>query len=150
MPRIRKSIEISAPLEDIFSFVADYRNARHFLQGFSEFQAITKSQSGLGAKARASGKFWGLPVNTILEITEFELNRRIVSKSVSGIKSSSVWIFEPGKKGTKVFFTAEYTVPGLMLGRLMENLVEKDVAENNRQTLINLKRIMEKRAGTIS
>lgn len=149
MARIRKSIEIEAPLEDIFSFVADYRNARHFLQSFSEFQAITKSQRGLGAKARASGKFWGLPVITVLEITEFELNKRIVSKSVSGIRSSSIWTFEPGRKGTRVTFTAEYTVPGLMIGRLMENLIEKDVEENTRHTLINLKRLMEKRMETV-
>jgi uncharacterized membrane protein len=144
VPRVRKSIEINAPLEDVFAYVADYRNAKDFLEGFTEFQAVTGQFSGLGARARASGKFWGVPVSTVLEISEFEENQCLVSRSVAGIRSSSAWGFQTTKKGVKVTFTAEYSVPGLMIGHLMERLIEKDVEANTRQSLINLKRIMER------
>ena len=147
MAEIVKAIDIAAPVEVVFDYVTDPRNALNFMPNFTKFDPIGRPERGLGAKVEAHGTAFGMQFKTILEIVEFVKNRRFVSRTTEGIKSTSTWQFEPlPDGGTEVTFISEYNLPGRMLGRLFDKIVmEKDIEKNTIQTLVNLKKILENR-----
>lgn len=144
MLRIRESIEVGAPVETVFEFVADFRNALQWMHGFHRFEPLTKQTSGKGAKVRAAGRLGGFPVATELEIVEFVPNRRLVSVSDSGLRSNSAWLFEPIAQGTRVSFVASYEVPRGIIGRVLSTVwLHRQLVDYTWKSLRNLKRIME-------
>ena len=145
MAEIVKAIDINAPVEKVFNYVADAHNALTYMPNFSRFQPVGQPESGLGAKVEAAGEMMGIHFNTVLEIIEFEDNRKLVSRSTQGIKSLSRWQFKPlPNGGTEVTFVSDYSLPGSMLGRLFDKLImEKEVEKNTVQTLVNLKKVLE-------
>lgn len=145
MAEIIKCIDIDAPVEVVFDYVANPRNALNFMPNFTKFQPCGLPERGLGAKVEAAGSFLGMNFKTELEIVEFEQNKKLVSRSTQGVKSTSVWQFKPRPEGgTEVTFVSDYTLPGSKLGWLLDKmLMEKDVEKNTVQTLVNLKKVLE-------
>lgn len=144
MLRIHETIEIEAPVESVFEFVADFRNALQWMHGFHEFKPLTRQSSGKGAKVRAAGRLTGVPVVTELEIVEFIPNRRLVSVSNSGLRSTSTWLFEPIARGTRVSFVADYEIPRGVIGRVLGTVwLHKQLIGHTWKSLRNLKRTME-------
>jgi len=145
MAEIVKSIDIEAPVEVVFDYVANPRNALTYLPNFTKFQPAGQPEQGLGAKVNAAGNFLGMHFETQLEIVEFEQNKKLISRSSQGVKSSSVWQFRPlPNGGTEVTFISDYTLPGRMLGWMLDKLLmEKDVEKNTVETLVNLKKVIE-------
>lgn len=145
MAEIVKSIDIEAPVEVVFEYVANARNALNYMPNFTKFEPVGQPERGLGAKVEAAGHFLGMHFSTELEIVEFEENQKLVSRSTKGVKSTSTWQFKPlPNGGTEVTFVSDYQLPGRKLGWLLDKmLMEKDVEKNTVQTLVNLKKIME-------
>ncbi len=145
MAEIVKSIDIDMPVEAVFEYVANPFNALTYMPNFTKFQPVGQPEKGLGAKVEAAGNFLGLQFKTELEIVEFDQNKRLVSRSTQGVKSYSIWQFKPlPNNRTEVTFISDYTLPGRMLGWMLDKmLLEKDVEKNTVQTLVNLKKVME-------
>lgn len=143
MRRIHESIEIAAPIETVFEFVADFRNALKWMHGFHKFEAISKETVGQGARVQAAGKLRGFPITTELEIVEFVPNRKIVSLSRSVVKSTSAWLFEPTERGTIVSFVAQYEPPRGLVGSFANMALRKELADHTWKSLVKLKRIVE-------
>ena len=144
MHEIKESIDIAAPVETVFDFVADFRNALRWMHGFNRFEPITSQTRGTGAKVRASGRIGGVPISTELEITQYLPNRKIVSVSNHGLKSLSAWLFEPKGTGTKVSFIGYYDLPRGPLGALMSwGFINDLLLEHTWKSLKNLKKVME-------
>ncbi len=147
MAEISKSIDINAPVEVIFNFVTDPHNTIKYSPQFTKFEPVGSQERGLGAKVEAAGNYMGITIKTTLEVTEFEQNKRFVSHSTSGVKSVTIWEFkEISPDKTEVIFTSDYSMPGKRLGWLLDKmLIEKDVEKTTIETLVNLKKIMEKK-----
>ena len=147
MAEIKKAIDINAPLEKVFDYVADASKALTFMPNFTRFEPLGQPRRGLGARVAAAGTVFGMPFKTQLEIVEFEENRRFVSHSTQGVKSVSTWEFRAlPDGGTEVTFISDYQMPGGMLGRLFDGAVmAKEVEKNTVQTLVNLKKVIEGR-----
>ncbi len=145
MAEIVKCIDIDAPVEAIFEYVANPHNALTYMPNFTRFAPVGEPERGLGAKVEAAGQFLGMNFKTQLEIVEFEENKKLVSRSTQGVKSVSVWQFKPlPTGGTEVTFISDYSLPGKMLGWMLDKmLMEKDVEKNTVQTLVNLKKVLE-------
>lgn len=145
MAEIIKSIDIDAPLEVVFDFVANPHNGLSFMANFTKFEPVGQPERGLGAKVEAVGTLKGLIYKTQLEIVEFEENSRIVSRSEYGVKSSTIWSFKARPEGgTEVTFVSDYTPPGAKLGLLLDKmLLKKEIEANTVQTLVNLKKVIE-------
>jgi uncharacterized membrane protein len=149
MAKVALGIEIAAPLEQVFDYVADSSNALNWMHNFTRFEPIGQRTSGLGARALAEGRILGSPFRTELEITEFIKNRRLTSRSNGGVRSISHWLFEPTLSGTEVCFVAAYHFPGVLLvAGPLRHLVERELELNTERSLRNLKRIMENRRDT--
>lgn len=147
MAEITKSIEIDVPVGVVFDYVTNPHNTVKYSPQFTKFEPVTEQDRGLGAKVEAAGNFMGITIKTTLQVTEFEENKRFVSTSTEGVKSTSVWEFKPLEENkTEVVFTSDYIVPGKKLGWLLDKMmVSKDVEKTTIETLVNLKKILEKR-----
>ncbi len=145
MAQITKSIEILAPVEKVFDFVANPHNTVKYSPQFQKFEPVGPKERGLGARVEASGIIMGMSINTTLEIVEFVENRKFVSRSINGVKSVSIWEFKPLQNGaTEVTFTSDYKLPGSKLGWLLDKMViEKDVEKTTVESLVNLKKLLE-------
>lgn len=139
-------VDIAVPVEEVFAFVADYRNALDYMDHFHTFRPVTRHSYGLGAEVWAGGRLRGIPISTRLRVIEFEQNRRLVSASSHGLRSTSTWSFEPNNGGTRVTFMADYALPKVPLaGRVLDGLLDDEVRAGTRRTLENLKRVLEHR-----
>ena len=145
MAEIIKCIDIDAPVEVVFDYVANPHNALSYMPNFTKFAPSGQPDRGLGAKVDAAGEFMGLQFKTQLEIVEFEPNKKLLSRSTQGVKSTSLWQFKPlPNGGTEVTFVSDYSLPGKMFGWMLDKLMmEKDVEKTTIQTLVNLKKVLE-------
>ena len=147
MARVEKDIEIRAPLPEVFSYVADYRNALEWMVGFSEFRALNQRTFGLGARVRASGRAVGFFVTTDLEIVDFVENDHFTSESTGPIRSRTTWSFRPLPDGTLVTFSGEYHVHTLPMPILGDHILAHEVAAHTTMSMRHLRRLLEARAG---
>ena len=144
MGEVKASIYIEAPVEEVFAFVADYRNTTRYLFGFTRFEPVNSIKYGLGAKVLAAGTFHGVPVYTHLEIVEFVPNRKIVSRSSPSVLGTPAWLFEPRSGGTVVTFASDFRLPFPVVGRLLGGLVlDAEVTNHVRESLRKLKGLIE-------
>lgn len=142
MPAVTGRVFIAAPPEQVFDYVADYRNALRFMHNFEEFRPIGALAAGPGARARAKGRLLGLAVHTTFEIVAYERPGRLVSRSYDGVRGTAVWEFAPQGEGTAVTFSSTYELPRLIRGPL-RRAAERAVMQNAGQTLEKLKRALE-------
>jgi len=147
MAQVEKSIEIRAPLPDVFAYVADYRHALEWMVGFSEFRALSQRTLGLGARVQASGRVVGFTVTTYFEIVAFVENDHFTSESTGPVRSRTTWSFRPSPGGTLVTFSGEYRVHGLPMPILGDHILAHEVAAHTTLSMRHLRRILEARAG---
>lgn len=151
MPEITKVIDIMVPANEVFEYVADFRNSLTYMVNFDKFEACGEIAYGAGAEVMAEGRFMSVPIKSRLKIVEFDPPRRFVSQSTEGVESTSTWEFNDLPPfegvGTEVVFTSNYTVPGgkLFGGLLNGVLVERNIEKQTIQTLVNLKKVLEQR-----
>lgn len=143
MPVVSRSVLIRAPLPVVFAFVADYRNTTRFQRQFSRFEPVGEPTHGLGMKVDVWGHFKGFPVRTVLRVTEFVENKRIVSESTEGLRSRSEWRFLPEQEGTRVQFSATFEWPLLPPSKILERMAEEELAVLAECALGELKRLLE-------
>ncbi len=143
MPAIERSILVNAPVQEVFDFVADYRNTTRYQRQFSRFEPVGEPAYGLGSIVEARGRFKGIPMHARLQVTEFEKNQRIASKSVEGLKSTAVWSFAPEGDQTRVTFTASYTWPIPILSGAVRRMLQAELASMAESSLRELKRLVE-------
>src|SRR6478609_5765968 len=99
MAGIVKAIDIAVPVEVAFDFVANPNNGLKFMPNFTKFQCVGPVDRGKGARVEAAGTMFGIQYKTTLEIVEFVLNQKFVSRSTEGVKSTSTWQFKPNADG---------------------------------------------------
>ncbi len=142
MATVNKSITINSPIEKVFKYSAEPSNLPEIWPSMIEAKDIQPLPNG-GNKFRWVYKMAGIRIEGISEDTEFIPNQRSVSKTEGGVESEIIWEFQPEGEATKVIFSAEYTVPIPLIGKLAEAFIVK-LNENEAETILaNLKARME-------
>ncbi len=67
--------EIKAPLEKVFAFVTDFRNAAKWQNGVSESSQTPDGPTQLGTKMKTIRTFLGQRLEAAAEVTEFAANQ---------------------------------------------------------------------------
>ena len=142
MATVNKSITINAPIEKVFKYSAEPSNLPEIWPSMIEAKDIQPLPNG-GNKFRWVYKMAGIRIEGISEDTEQIPNQRSVSKTEGGVESEIIWEYQSEGEATKVTFSAEYTVPIPLIGKLAEAFIVK-LNENEAETLLaNLKARME-------
>ena len=142
MIKIESSVTINRPVEDIFEFIADNDNDTLWQSGVTESEQPTGSM-GVGATYKQVSKVVGREIESTIEVTEYDPNRRFAFKTTSGpLPMAGSFTCEQVAEGeTKVHILGEGESGGLF--KLAEPVINKMVQREWETNLANLKDLME-------
>ncbi len=130
MGRVESSIEIEAPVEKVFVFLANPKNQEKvFVDSEVKIEDVSPLPIGVGTRYRISAVIAGRKVDLHWhEIVVFEENRKVVNREVKGgptKKEEMTFVFETTAKGTKVTMTVDYEFPYSVLGKIVDKLMAR-------------------------
>lgn len=148
MPEVEQSIEIAAPPERVFDLIANEpERMAEWWPPIELQERVTPPPTALGSVSRYVYNMMGVKIRGEHEVKALNENQHLIVKTVSGIDSSFTFRFEPSATGTRLTINVDYTLPGSVLGQLLNRIAleqknERDLEEG----LANLKRIVESEA----
>jgi uncharacterized membrane protein len=108
--RVENSIEVDAPIGEVFAFVDDYRNATRFIVGMKVYKPLTKQVSGKGSKFHFVKKTSGLPdIKSDVVCTVWAKDKKVITESFAGFDNTGHYTFvsKGGKTTVKAVSTFE-------------------------------------------
>ena len=149
MTRLTEQIQTSLPIDDVFAFVADFANSMHWDPGVATSERIDAGPVGLGARYRLGVRMRGRVAPMEYRITTFEAPRRVVlTGEGSGVSAIDEIRFEPAGTGTRIDYTADIRLAGLM--RLAQPFLGGAFAKIARDALDGMQRALDARAAQLS
>src|SRR3990170_2638101 len=134
MAQIQNSITINCPIEQVFAFVADYRNNVKWQTGVIAAEFTSPAPVGVGTTFKYDAEFMGRKLETSGELTAYDPPRKIAWKSTSGpFPMSGDTTFESVEGGTLVTDKIEAEPGGFfklaepLLMMQMRGQMEKDM-----------------------
>ena len=149
MTRLTEQIQTSLPIDDVFAFVADFANSMYWDPGVATSERIDAGPVGLGARYRLGVKMRGRVTPMEYRITTFDAPRRVVlTGEGSGVSAIDEIRFEPAGTGTRIDYTADIRLAGLM--RLAQPFLGGAFAKIARDALDGMQRALDARAAQLS
>jgi uncharacterized membrane protein len=143
--RVAANIEVAAPPEAIWEFVADPSRALHYMSGITRWEVVSDEPTGMGARYRMLLRVGSAEVGGLIEIVEFDEARDLAWTSVTGIDQRGRWRLRerPGGR-TRVELRLSYGVAAAgLFGLLAERLAAPVVRGHLQRTVQQLKRQVE-------
>ena len=145
MMRIEASVDIRAPLTEVFAYASDWRKWEDWWEGVSDFKPTTELMRGNGTRYAYKAWIAGFTLNLETEIHEFEDNVGWTGMVIKGPPHKTQWIFEKQGNYTRLTYILEYTLPVPVLGPLLDSLFMRPGWQRRlERSLQNLKIIFEK------
>ena len=142
MEKITRMISVNAPVGKVFDYLNTPTNMPEIWPSMIAATDVTELPNG-GHRYNWVYKMAGMQFEGLNVDTEVVINDRLVSKTEGGIESVITFETEEHGEGTQVTFTAEYTVPMPLLGKLAEKFIVKVNEKEAEIILANLKARME-------
>ena len=140
---VERHVVISRPLEKVFAFVADQRNAPQWQDGLVEVRLLTDGQVGVGTKHAIVRLFMGQRMEISNEYTEYKLNQKVAFKSTSGpIPFNAAYLTEPVAEDTHLISMIQMQPEGLPAQAEAEMNI--DLSREMEVDLGELKSLLEK------
>ncbi len=144
MIRFEINTHIYRPLRQVYHFVTTPENDLQWQYGTLTCSRLAEGEMGLGTLFRAVGHFMGQRVESVFEVTGFELNKFYGYKSLSGpMVSNTLYTFEIAGGKTEVRMSIQIH-PGDLLASSV-HIAEKKLKKQYRENLALLKDLLEAR-----
>jgi uncharacterized protein YndB with AHSA1/START domain len=135
MPDAERTITINQPLAEVFAFVADGRNAKHWRSGVLDIDLV--SGQGLGARYSQGVKGpGGRRIPADYEITAFEPNQKIAFRAIAGpVRPEGSFTFEGIGTGTVLTFELHAALSGwkrLVMGGAVQSTMNAEMGALDR------------------
>ncbi len=145
MTRVEATVEILAPVEKVFAFIANPNNYEKILEKSEvNIEMLSKGPIGVGTQYLISVPNVGSHLH---EYVEFVENQRVTDHEIEGKlkRDISTTRFEATDRGTKVTWTIDYALPYSFLGVIFGKLtnLEKTMDIKLKSGLENAKKILE-------
>lgn len=145
MTVINERIETALAIEPTFSYVADFANAQQWDPGVATAERIDSGSVGAGSRYRLGVRRAGRVVPMDYRITAFEPPHRVVLVgSGSGVDAIDDIRFEPLGSGTRIDYTADIRLGGLL--RLAQPFLGGASASIGRNAADGMRRTLAARA----
>src|SRR5581483_4869825 len=103
MAKIEFSIDVQRPVEEVFAYLTDPANLPEWQSGAVEGRPEGSGPPAVGSRFVEVRKFLGRKIESTLEVTEYEPNRRFAFRVVSGPVPFRVdHVLEPADGGTTI------------------------------------------------
>lgn len=142
MSRVRGSIEIARPVEEVFDVVADQRNEVRYNTKMTESVKLTDGPIGVGTTFRATVLSRGKPLVMTIECTGFDRPRRFATRSeMAGSVAEGEVRCDPVAGGTLFSWDWQVSVTGP--ARIAGPLIGMVGRRQERRIWSGLKRLLE-------
>ena len=142
MVKVKTSVVINRPVEEVFKFWEDPNNDAQWQTGLVESKQTSEGSPGVGTTFLNVSQFLGRRLEFTVEITEYEPNRRVGFNITSGpFPFSGTTGFEAVEGGTKLTLEAEGDVSGVF--KLAEPLVARIAQRQFEGDYLTLKDVLE-------
>ena len=142
MIRFENSVVINRPVEEVFEFVSNFNNDPLWQPAFQEGEITSEGPIGVGTTGRNVIRFLGRTIESTIEMTEYEENRKLGVRTTSGPTPAKVVdTFEPVEGGTRLTQNFEAEVGGFL--KLAEPVVGRMVKRQQQNNFANLKDLLE-------
>jgi uncharacterized membrane protein len=150
MPQVEQSIDIQAPPAAVFGLVANQpERMPEWWPSFELQQRVTPPPTGIGSISRYVYNMLGIKIKGEHQVLAMDENAHLVVKTISGIDSMFDFSFAPTGGGTCLTIRVAYTLPGSVLGQLLNRLtIEQKNERDLQEGLKNLKKLVESEART--
>ncbi len=143
MARLESSVTINRPVEEVFAFLSNYENDPKWSSATVEATKTSEGPIGVGTTWRSVSEFLGRRSESELEYIEYELNRKIAIKQISGPYPHTFQVtLDLVEGGTKVNFVGEFEFGGFF-GRIAAPLFMRIAKRQLEAGFVKLKRLME-------
>ena len=122
MTKISRTIEIDAPVEQVFGYFSD---PEHLPEIWPSMLEVSNVERGEGGGFDWVYKMAGIRFRGHSQNLEWKQNERIVNRSAEGIPSTFTYTFEGRDGGTSFTTEVEYEIPHKVLGKLAEPVVRR-------------------------
>jgi uncharacterized protein YndB with AHSA1/START domain len=140
--RIEFSIDVDRPPSDVFAYLTDAESLPQWQS--SAVEAHWEGEKARGAHVKEVRKFLGRRMESDLEVTEYEPDRRFALKVLSGPVPFSVQhTLEPRNGGTRLTFVGEGEPGGFF--KLAEPIVARTAERQFKSDFETLKDVLEAR-----
>ena len=148
MPQVEQSIEIHAPVSDVFALVAHQpERMSEWWPPLEQHERVSPAPTQVGSVSRYVYNVMGVRIPGEQCITRFEENRCLIINTISGIDSAIRFDFTPKDDHadtTIVTIHHDYKMPGSVLGQLLNRTaIEDKNLRDLRDGLRRLKTIIE-------
>jgi carbon monoxide dehydrogenase subunit G len=145
MPRLHETIETPLPIEESFTFIADFANAQQWDPGVATSERIGEGPVGVGARYRLGVRMRGRVAPMEYRITVHEAPHRVVLVGEgSGVSAVDEIRFEPAGEGTRIDYTADIRLRGVL--RLVEPFAGGAFEKIAKDALGGMQRTLDERA----
>ena len=141
--KIKHCMIIDRPVPEVFAYVTDFSRDPEWTTVVVESKMLSEPPLKVGSKNQAVLNFFGKKIQTTSEVIEYELDRKVVSKSTSGTSNGVItYLFAESGEG-KTMFTVENEsqLGGAM--KLLQPLVSWFLKNSMKRDLANLKTKLE-------
>jgi uncharacterized membrane protein len=123
MSRVEASVEIKAPVTDVFAYTSDYRRWEEWWEGVRDFRPTTEVTRGNGTRYAYKAWIAGLKMGLETEIYDFVENVGWRGAATKGPPHRTQWVFEKKGDSTRLTYILEYSLPIPLLGPLLDSLL---------------------------
>jgi uncharacterized membrane protein len=149
MTRIAESVEVNAPVGEVFAFASDWRYWEKWWLAVSDFRPTTEVTRGNGTRYAYKAWVAGLTVDLEAEIQDFVENVGWRAMGTKGIPHRTQWVFEAKGDTTRLTYILEYSLPIPVLGVLLDFLLMRPGWRRLlKKSLRNLKLRFQERGGS--
>lgn len=137
---IRKTIQMNAPVEEVFEFFAHYENFPRFMRNVREVEERGNGRSHWTVAGPA-----GTTVEWDSITTQLEPNRHIAWRTVEGspVQHAGMIKLKPVDGGTRVHIQMAYNPPASLLGHAIAKVFGADPKSELEEDLMRLKSTLE-------
>ena len=145
MIKLEHNVVINRPIEEVFAYATNVENAPKWKSRLLEVRRISEGPVGVGTREVHVGKVLGWKPKTTVEITEYEPNRKVGFKTISGpLSAKGEFIFESVEGGARVTLVAGREPSGFL--KLIGPIVARIAQRQLETDLAKLKELLEAQA----
>lgn len=141
MARVHRSIEIKAPVKDVYTYVDDPKTSPEWIVGMVEVHNV--KGSGVGQHYDWTFNMAGIRLKGETTCTEDVPEKHIVVQSKGGVESTWTFDLKQRENATVLDLDIDYKIPVPVLGKLAEKVLLKRNERQTEMALMNIKEKME-------
>ena len=144
MPRLDNSIDIKAPVDQVFAYISDVTTHPEWVKWTKEAEVTSVEHRGLGATSAEVMQVGPKKEDVETLTTEYREGRYLTRRHTRGMEMTDRLSVLPFGDGTKVAWSIDYHPPMGGMGKLMDKLfMERLFDQLMKDSLNNLKDRLE-------